>query len=239
MTSSKWLRIAVLMFVAAVALAPAMGLVAQDHAEPAQDEHAAQDDHAAEDDHAAAGEDHGEEEHHVAVPTPTEYVYKWINFVLLVGLLYWLLVVPPAFVVENFEFEGLKVILSERSKAIVAARDLAKEQEAQAAREMEESAARLAKVEEEASAMVAQAREDAQRDKTRIIEEADVQAEVIRAGASRDMRSEVARAQRDLQSHVAHLAVGIATDLVKKNFSGADQDRLVREYLDRLGDSVA
>jgi F-type H+-transporting ATPase subunit b len=250
MTSSKWLRIAALAFVAVVALAPAVGLFAQDdHAEPAQDDHAAQeehaeDDHGEADDHGAAGdhgdgEDHGEGEHHVAVPTPTEYVYKWINFVLLGALLYWLLVVPPAFVVENFEFEGLKVILSERSKAIVAARDLAKEQEVQAAREMEESAARLAKVEEEASALVAQARDDAQRDKTRIIEEADTQAEAIRAGASRDMRSEVARAERDLQSHVAHLAVGIATDLVKKNFSGADQDRLVREYLDRLGESVS
>ena len=63
-----------------------------------------------------------------------------------------------------------------------------------------------------------------------MIEEATAQAEAIRGSASRDMNSEVTRAERELQSHIAHLAVGIATDLVKKNFSGADQDRLVRDY---------
>ncbi|NKB86926.1 MAG: hypothetical protein GKS06_01725 [Acidobacteria bacterium] len=242
MMSSKIFRLVALVAVAMFLLAQPFDVAATEFAlqdDHADQEPAAQDDHAEADDHAAAGEDHGEEEHHVAVPTPREYVYKWINFVLLAALLYWLLVVPPAFVVENFEFAGLKVIISERSKAIVAARDLAKEQTAQAEREIEESAARLAKVEEEASALVAQARTNADQDKVRIIEDADAQAQVIRAGASRDMRSEVARAERDLQSHVAHLAVGIATDLVKKNFSGADQDRLVRQYLDRLGESVS
>jgi len=182
--------------------------------------------------------DHGDEAH-VAVPTTAQYIYKWINFFMLAGILYWLLVVPPAFVKENFEYPGLQVILAARTKEIVASRDLAKEQTAQATDGLAASAARLERVEEEASGMVAQAREAAEHDKVRMIEEATVQAEAIRGGASRDMKSEVTRAERELQSHIAHLAVGIATDLVKKNFSGADQDRLVREYLDRLGESVS
>ena len=80
---------------------------------------------------AAEAEDHGDETH-VAVPTTAEYIYKWINFFMLAGILYWLLVVPPAFVKENFEFEGLQVILAARNKSIIASRDLAKEQTAQA-----------------------------------------------------------------------------------------------------------
>jgi F-type H+-transporting ATPase subunit b len=229
------LGLVVLVATVVVGLTPA-SLLAQEHDEPAQEqEHAA----AEADGHAAAADEHAEEEHHVAVPTPRQYVYKWINFFLLAGLLYWLLVTPPAFVQENFEFAGLNVILSERNKAIVAASALAKQQTAQAAEGLEASAGRLERVEEEAAQLVAQAREDAERDKARLIDEAASQAEAIRAGASRDMNSEVARAQRDLQSHIAHLAVGIATDLVKKNFSGDDQDRLVRQYLDRLGESVS
>jgi len=211
-----------------VGMTPA-SLYAQDHDEPAQE-----GDHA-----AAAADEHAGDEAHVAVPTTAQYVYKWINFFMLAGILYWLLVVPPAFVKENFEFEGLKVILSERNQAIIAARDLAKEQTVQATEGLAASALRLDRVEEEAASLVAQAREGAERDKVKLIEEATAQAEIIRSGASRDMKSEVTRAEHDLQSHIAHLAVGIATDLVKKNFSGADQERLVRDYLDRLGESVS
>jgi F-type H+-transporting ATPase subunit b len=191
------------------------------------------------DEHAAAeADDHGDEAH-VAVPTTAEYIYKWINFFMLAGILYWLLVVPPAFVKENFEFEGLQVILAARNKEIVASRDLAKEQAVQASEGLAASEERLERVEEEAAGLVAHAREAAEQDKVKMIEEATAQAEAIRGGASRDMKSEVTRAEHELQSHIAHLAVGIATDLVKKNFSGADQDRLVREYLDRLGESVS
>lgn len=193
---------------------------------------------ALEDDHAAA-EEHGDDEAHVAVPTTREYIYKWINFFMLAGILYWLLVVPPVFVKENFEFEGLKIILAERNKTILAERDLAKQQTAQASEGLAASALRLERVEEETAGLVAQARESAARDKVKLIEEATAQAEAIRGGASRDMKSEVTRAKRELQSHIAHLVVGIATDLVKKNFSGADQERLVRDYLDRLGESVS
>jgi len=133
----------------------------------------------------------------------------------------------------------LQTILSERSQAIVSSRDLAKEQQVQATAGLEASAQRLASIEQEAAGLVAKAREDAEHDKERMIAEATAQAAAIREGASRDMNSEVARAERDLQAHVGNLVVGIATDLVKKNFSGADQDRLVRDYLDRLGESVS
>ena len=123
----------------------------------------------------------------VAVPTTAQYIYKWINFLMLAGLLYWLLVVPPTFVKENFEFEGLQVILAARNKAIVASRDLAREQIAQAGEGLAASAARLERVEEEAAGLVAAAREAAGHDKVKMIEEATVQAEAIRSGASRDM----------------------------------------------------
>lgn len=219
-------QLALIAMVVLVAVAPTGALYAQEHGGELTLE-----------DENAAADDHGET--HVAVPTTAQYIYKWINFFMLAGILYWLLVVPPAFVKENFEFAGLQIILAARNKAIVDSRDLAKEQSVQATDGLATSAARLDRVEEEAAGLVAQAREAAEHDKVKIVEEASVQAEAIRSGASRDMKSEVTRAERELQSHIAHLAVGIATDLVKKNFSGADQDRLVRDYLDQLGESVS
>ena len=226
MATRRIVQLALIAMVVLVVVAPTGALYAQEHGGELtlEDENAATDDHG---------------ETHVAVPTTAQYIYKWINFFMLAGILYWLLVVPPAFVKENFEFEGLQIILAARNKAIVDSRDLAKEQSVQATEGLATSAARLDRVEEEAAGLVAQAREAAEHDKVKIVEEASVQAEAIRSGASRDMKSEVTRAERELQSHIAHLAVGIATDLVKKNFSGADQDRLVRDYLDQLGESVS
>jgi F-type H+-transporting ATPase subunit b len=235
---------------AAVATPIAQEPEAQEHAEAAQEpaaeehasegaqepdgEHAPADEHG-DDEHGAAGE-HGEEHEET---TWGEYAMKWINFVLLLGLLYWLLVVPPAFVRENFEFDGLKEIWVSRSEAILAASALAKEQREEAERSDRESAERLAAIEQEASELVATAREEAGRDGERIAAAAVAEAEKIRSGASRDMNAEVERARRTLRAHVADLTVSIATGMVRDNISADDQERMVRRYLDRLGESVS
>lgn len=198
------------------------------------EEHAAADEHGQEE-HAADGE-HGEEHEET---TWTEYAMKWTNFVLLLGLLYWLLVVPPAFVRDNFEFDGLKEVLAHRSEAILAASALASEQRAEAERSERESAERLAAIQQETGELVAGARHEADRDRERIAVAATQEAEKIRSGASRDMKAEVDRARRTLRAHVANLAVSIATDLVRDQISDDDQKRMVRRYLDRLGESVS
>ena len=47
-------------------------------------------------------------------PTWREYAFKWINFVLLAFLLYWVLVVAPPFVRQNFEFDDTNIFSSNR-----------------------------------------------------------------------------------------------------------------------------
>lgn len=196
--------------------------------------------HAAQEPEHVGEEEHGEEGDHGTAhpPSTTDYIFKWINFVMLLGLLWWLLVVPPAFVVENFDFPGLKVVLATRADDIVESRDLARQQLSEAETRIEESEARLARVEQEAAALVVEAQEDAGAERQRLVTEAEAEAARIRDLADRDMGAEVARARRDLRRHVADLSISIASDLVKDNFSGQDQERLVREYLDRLGQTV-
>jgi F-type H+-transporting ATPase subunit b len=237
---AAWAIVAVAL--AALVLSPAgaaFGL-AQEHAaeEPSA---AAQEPAAAEHAEGAGEQEHAEEEHGEEHEGTTwmEYIQKWINFVMLLGVLYWLLVVPPAFVKENFEFEGLKVILAQRSESILAATALAKEQRDEATRRDTESAARLASIEDEAKALVATAHTDADADRVRIEGSAVGEAEKIRTMASRDLNAEVEKARRSLKTHVASLAVSIATGLLRENISDDDQDRMIRDYLNRLGSSVA
>lgn len=200
----------------------------------------AQEAHAADGAQEHAGEEveHGAEaEHHG--PTWGEYAMRWINFVMLAALLWWLLVVPPAFVVDNFEFPGLKVVLGERAGGIVAARELAREQRQEAERRLAESQERLDRVEQEARELVAEAEGDAERERQRLEREAEEQADRIRQTADRDLRSETLQARRQLRAHAANLAVEMAADLVRDNLTEEDQRRLVREYLEDLGERVA
>lgn len=221
-----------------------LSVAAQEHAAPAAPQGAEQGEHAAPaaqgehapDEHAAAGE-HESAEH--AGPSWGEYAFKWANFFLLAALLYWLLVVPPTFVRENFEFDGLRPILARRAAAILDARRLAGEQRADARRRTETSAQRLAHVDEEAAKLVVTAKQDAERERQRLAAAAEVEAARIREHARSDMQGEVVRAQRELRVHTADAAVAMAREILQENFSEDDQQRLIREYLERLGTSVA
>lgn len=186
--------------------------------------------------HAAAEGEHGAEEHHG--PTWSEVGFRWINFALLLGLLWWLLVVPPAFVIENFDFPGLKVVLASRGQDILRSRDLAQEQAEDAERRLQESRQRLEQVEEEVVGLIVAAEDDAEQERQRLVEDAREEAERIRSHTERDLGAELVRAKRGLKRHVADLSVGMAAEILQENLSSEDQERLVRQYLDGLGETV-
>ena len=208
---------------------------AQEHAAAQEEDHAApaqQEGHAAEDEHAE--EEHAEE--------PKAWYYwpaKWTNFILLLAFLWWMLVNPPAAIQDIFSFSGLKVILRDRSAAIISARDLAAEQKEEAARLLTASEERLAKIEGEVAALADTARADAGAEASRALEEGKQQAQKILQVAEREVGSERLTAQRQLRGFVADLAVKLAERSLEDHLTADDQDRLIREYLSRLGDSMA
>lgn len=201
--------------------------LAQGAASAGQEESAAQDEHAEQGEHAAE---------------PREWYYwpaKWINFIALVALLYWMLVIPPPVVQEIFSYKGLRVIFAQRAEAIIEARNLAAEQNEQAARLLAESEQRLTKIEEEVAALVSDARRDAERERAGAVQDGEAQAEKILEMARREVRHERVSAQRQLRRFVADLAVSLAAKNLSEHLTPDDQDRLIREYLSRLGPSMA
>jgi len=183
-------------------------------------------------------EEHVEEEEHAERPWWVMPA-RWINFTLLMALLWWVLVVPPAPVQDIFTFPGLKVILSERAAAVLAARDLAARQRREAEQVLTESELRLAKIEDEVGGLVAAARSDAEREKVRALEDGKVQAEKIVEVAGREVKNERLAAHRQLRGFVADLAVNMARRSIEQHLTPEDQDRLIRDYLARLGESMA
>ena len=241
--------------VAAVLLAAGLGVAGAEAAEAtrwsaqeavAQDDaHAAGDDEhaeaAAQDDAHAAGDAQHAEEEHAAEEHGESWLqigFRWINFFLLLGVMWWLIVVPPDFVIETFSFPGLKVFLRDRGKAIVDDRDLAVRQVAEAAEIVEASSQRTERISEELDALLDEARTDAEQDLARAERAAEEAAERVLGTGARDLASREASASRELRAHGADAVVETARRILDEHLGGEDQDRLVRAYLDRLGERV-
>jgi F0F1-type ATP synthase membrane subunit b/b' len=199
---------------------------------PAQEDAAQAEQQPADDEHAA-------ETHEVALKPWWHWPSKWINFIMLSGLLYWMLVIPPAAVQDIFSYPGLKVIFVERAAAIIAARDLAAEQRQHATQMLADSEQRLAQIEQEVGALVAEAGRDADREAERAGEDGKTQAQNIHRVAQREVTNERVAAHRQLRGFVADLAVNMAEKSLAEHLTADDQDRLIREYLSHLGQSVA
>jgi len=234
--------LALLLFVAlpaATAVASPGGLQGQVAQGAGQEEqHAEPQEPGQEEEHAEA--EHGEEQEHVAEAKPWwHWPSKWINFIALVGLLYWMLVIPPPAIQDIFSFPGLRVIFVERAKGIIAARDLAGEQKKEAAQLLSESEQRLTKIEEEVAALVSEARSDAEREQARAREDGKAQAAKVAEVAQREIKHQRVAAHRQLRGFVADLAVNMAEKSLTEHLTADDQDRLIREYLSRLGQSMA
>lgn len=192
------------------------------------------EEHAVDDQHAEEGE------HAAAEPKPWyHWPAKWINFIMLVGLLYWMLVIPPKAVQDIFSFAGLQTIFVQRSAGIIEARNLAAAQKTEAAEMLSESEQRLAKIAEEVAALVSDARLDAERETSRSLDDSKAQAEKVLEVARREVKQERVTAQRHLRGFVADLAVSLAEKNLAEHLTPDDQDRLIREYLSRLGQSMA
>lgn len=185
-------------------------------------------------------EAHAETGDHEAEAKPWFYwPAKWFNFIALCGLLYWMLVVPPAAIQDIFSYPGLRVIFVERAAGIIAARDLAKQQSEEALRVLSESEQRLSKIEDEVAALATDAGRDAEREKGRALEEGKLQAEKLLEVAGREVDNERVGATRQLRAFVADLAVNMAARNLAEHLTPDDRDRLIRDYLSRLGKSMA
>ncbi len=149
-------------------------------------------------------------------------VWSAVNFCLFVGILIYYARAP------------LADYLRERKGTV--SRDI--EEAAQAKKAEEERYAlysgKLAKIHEEAGRIHATLRAEGEAERKRLLEEADRMGQRFKEEAREVAEAEALKARRALREEVASLAAGLAEKVVADKFSGADQDRLVGEFLARL-----
>ncbi len=168
--------------------------------------------------HAAAAEGHGRNLWY-------DLLYRFMNFVILVGVLVYLLRKPA------------KKFFKERTENIKNQLEELDAQKAEAQKQYEEVKAKLANLEDEVAKIVDEYVEEGKREKDAIIAQAERQAEHIQQQAEFAVEQQLKDAKESLKAEVAELCVKAAEELIKENFTEEDQKRFIKEFSEKSAEA--
>jgi F-type H+-transporting ATPase subunit b len=201
------------LLLAAVAIA-APRVVAQDHPPAAP---AAAQPHGA----AKAADDHAAEDDHGEGWMPT--VWKIANFAILVGVLVYFLRTP------------LMAYLNGRIGKVREDLVTAAQTREAATRALAEIDAKLKALPAELAALKQRGAEDIAAERVRIQEAAETERQRLLEHTRREIDMRFRVAKRELLELTANLAVGVASERIKKSITPEDQARMIDRYSAQLG----
>ncbi len=166
---------------------------------------------------AAHGEAHG-----ISPGKITDFIWRTVNFLVFAGLLVYLVSKPAKrfFAQRSSDigetFEDLEAKKAEAEAALLAAQE------------------RLAQVGAEREKMLEQFRAEGEAEKEKIIEKAEMVATRIKDMAAVSIEAEIKKAAQELRKEVAEQATQMAEELIRKEITPADQNKLAEEYLQKV-----
>jgi F-type H+-transporting ATPase subunit b len=167
----------------------------------------------------------GGEGHHVdSGVLLKDFLYRVFNFAIVVAILVYFVTKPIK--------KGLGGRSDEVARALAEAEQIRKQAEARFA----EYDQKLAAADAEISQISAAIRREGELEKERILTSARDAAVKIEKEAEKAAALEVARARTALQAEAVKLAVELAEQMLKKNFTSEDDTRLIDEYMQKVGD---
>lgn len=153
-----------------------------------------------------------------------DFLWRVLNFGIVVALLVYFLTKPIK--------KGLAGRREDIEKNLAEAKRIKEAAEAKFA----EYDRKLAQATDEIAEISDSIRREGELEKQKIIENAKAMALQIEQDAEKAAVLEVAKARAELQREAVLLAVGVAEELLKKNFTKDDDTRLIDEYLQKVGE---
>ncbi len=153
-----------------------------------------------------------------------DFLYRCLDFGVTFGLLAYFVTKPIRNGLAGRR-EGVEKALREAE----AAKDAAEAKFA-------EYDQKLSRAEAEIAGLQAELKREGEAERERILASAREMAAKVRQEAEKSAAGEVAKARAALREESARMAIAIAEELLKKNFTAADQDRLVSEYMQKVGE---
>jgi F-type H+-transporting ATPase subunit b len=168
---------------------------------------------------AHPGEEHGgphEEPKFLGLPA---WIFKLINMLLFIGLLVWLLRGP------------VKKALNDRSEAIRAAAQEARERRVRADQIATEIQARLSQIDADIRAIHERAEQEGERQKRELLAAAEAEAQKILQNARAEVDNRLKHARHELTEYAGELASERAAALLRERITSDDQKKLFQESL--------
>ena len=156
-------------------------------------------------------------------PEKAELIWGGVAFlIVLVGLV-------------KFAFPALKKGMKAREEKIRSDLEGAEKARLDAETERASYQAQLGDARGEANRIVEEARVAAERVRADVIAKADADAAETRQRAAEDVRLARERAMSDLQAQVGDISIGLAEKIVERNLDAATQRDLVESYINSVG----
>ena len=154
----------------------------------------------------------------------TEELFKVVNTLIVVGILY------------KFAFTPIKNFLKDRREGVRKALEESQAAREEAEKQLAEQRDKVADLEAELVRVREQGAKERDAMRERLEEEQENQARRLLEQTKTTIELEASKARAELQSHAASLAVNLAEEMLKKELGEADQQRFVVNYLAKIDD---
>ena len=164
-----------------------------------------------------------EAEHHA--PSINDIWFPLANFLIY------------AFIIVKFAFPLIRDFLKSRHDEVVSTISQASARKQAAEALVNEYRAKLSGLDREVQSILDSLRDEGQREKSKVVREAEARAVKIQEDAYFLAEQEVKMARQKLREEMADQAEATARHLIERNLSGADQNRLVDDFIHTIGQS--
>lgn len=153
-----------------------------------------------------------------------DLLYRFINFTLLVIILIWAL-----------KKANIKGLFSKRIEDIRQKLDTLKKEKEEAEEKYQTIDKKLKAFEKERIEILEQYKKEGEAEKERIIAEANLRVEQIIEQSEATIQQEIQAAKDRLKQEVVNLSAQKAQEIIAREMKDEDQDRLVQDFIERVG----
>ncbi len=165
----------------------------------------------------------GAAEGHEAITFMGDWLPRLVNFGIV------------ASVVVYFARKPVRNFFANRSAEIAKAIQESREARERAVAALEDMERKIKEMEAETGRMVAEAQTRSEKDKQALIEEGKKVAQDVQAQVKQGIESELHKAKTTLAAEAALLSLDLAESRIKEKISDQDQERIVNEYISKVG----
>ena len=140
------------------------------------------------------------------------------------------------YLVSKFAWGPVMNMMQKREEYVAGEIEAAEKSRAEAEKASKEAVEQLRQTRQEAQQIIEDAKNAGMKQEQDIVASARKEADRIKLAAQEEIQNEKEKAIQALQDQVASLSVLIASKVIEKEISAQDKDKLIEEYIKKVGE---